>query len=167
MKIAAVLIPLAIFLLPTIIQVVMALRYGAKGKDLFKSSLLMTASNRKKLLAFICVYWCAFAVSLSWSAYVFSSNTWLSVSIGLVWALIFLIPMLIAVLKASKKPVPPTENFPEPKTGLEFENRAVDLLSARMNKANKIFGWFMVGWVAIVIVLVIILTIIALTVGLD
>jgi len=158
MKIAAILIPLAIFLIPTIMQVVMAIRYGTKGKDPFKNSHPMTANKRKKLITFVYVYMCALVASISWAVYVFSSNFWLSISIGLAGIAIVSITLSMGTRKASKLPTPPPEGYPDSKTELDALNKRADIQSEDFLKGMK--RYLVIG-IPLIILICIIVAIIA------
>ncbi len=165
MKLAAIFIPLTLFLLPTIIEVYIALRHGAKEMDPFKSFRKLTAERRKKFMALFCLYWCVFAASISWAAYVFSNNIWLSVLIGLIWIAPISIAMLTGTRRATKLSEPPPEGYPDSKTELDALNKRVDIASEHFNTAfmkwMKRYFKFVVLPLLIVLIILIILGIIA------
>jgi hypothetical protein len=160
MKLAAVLVPVAIFLLlPWIMSFIWAIWIKKKSKDSFKGPRPMTNTERKQLNVIIVLYMYIFAGSLSWSVYVFSHNGWLSAVIGLAFVLPFSIIMPIMSRRVSKALAPPPGGWPDEKARLDALRKwQADQEERQYKKISKL-KWWIVGIFAFILLLLIIMAI--------
>ncbi|MFA5056296.1 MAG: hypothetical protein WC562_09065 [Dehalococcoidia bacterium] len=166
MKLAAVLVPVATFLLlPWIMSFIWAIWIKRTSKDAFRGPRPITSSERRKLNIIICLYMYIFAGTVSWSVYVFSHNVWLSAVIGLAWVLPVSIMMPIMSRRVSKALQPPPGGWPDEKARLDAFNKWQAEREEREYKKIEKLKWWIVGWILIPLVLVIILVILCVTLG--
>jgi hypothetical protein len=167
MKLAAVLVPIAIFLLlPWIMSFIWAIWIKRTSKDSFRGSRPITSSERKKLNVIVCLYMYIFAGSVSWSVYVFSHHVWLSAAIGLAWVLPFSIMMPIMSRRVSKALEPPPGGWPDEKARLDALNKwRADQEERQYKKLSKAKWWLVALYLVIPVVMMIILVILVITLG--
>ena len=155
MKIAAVLVPLAIFLLPTLALIIHIIVRIMRGKDLWDSTYPARPDNpaKARIVAYsiAIAYWLAFNAAISWSVYVFTDEAILSVCSG---AVLLVIPaiQLIATRLTRGLPGPPPEGFPDDKAFLEWDNKRCDLLSKNLGKLFIKYTIFVTAVVLLIVV---------------
>ncbi len=164
MKIAAVFVPAAIFLLlPPIMSFIWAIWIKRTSKDSFRGPRPLTNRERKQLNIIICLYMYILAGSVLWSVYVFSHNVWLSAVIGLALALPYSIITIMKSRQVSKALAPPPGGWTDEKARLDALHKwQADQEERSYNKISKL-KWWIVGTIAFIVILWIIITIMAAT----
>jgi hypothetical protein len=159
MKIAAVVVPIALLVVPTLLIMLLSMRQIVKGKN--KSKARPIGGRRRKLFLFsACSYLVVFIASICWAIYVYVGNKWL-VALCFIWTLFILtISILHSRRLASRMPKRPPEGFQNDQAALEFENKKADIYSEDFNNsirstgiALKPFAWLLVIIIVIIIAL--------------
>jgi hypothetical protein len=145
-KIAAILVPVTLFLLPTFVHAALVVVHGVRGDDTFASRPL-TQGQRRMFFRLAAVYGVVTVVSIGWSIHVFTEEMAYLLLYGL--SLVAMVGLVIFMRRDSPiYPKPPPEGFPDEKARLDWENRIHDIMYEHVNK--RVLSWKF--WAAIFLV---------------
>jgi hypothetical protein len=146
MKIAAILVTLALFLLPTFTHAGYIVWLGLQGKE-DKLSKPLSKSSRKKFFIAVFVYLLVILpISISWALYVFTSDIWSCAIVYFFWVIIIAILVLIQRHMSSTLPKPPEGRWPDEKTRLDAIAKWRDTVQEQRYKETESIVLGRRGW---------------------
>ena len=144
MKLAAVLVPAALLVLPTFLGAAMVIGHALRG-DYDYGTRPVTVSRARKFRLLALLYFVAFLASIGWAVYVFT-HTLLHLLLFALCVAALAVPSTIAYRSAAKLPKPPVDGFPDDRARLEWENKRQDALTKHNLKMILSWKW----WAAMV-----------------
>ena len=115
MKIAAILVPVALFLIWSFAGMAISASNTKRSKGEENTRPIPRKDSKRLVIIYVLIF-LIFSISVAWSAYVFTGRIWLSVLFFLIWSL----PVPIAIFLARlKMPKPPPGGWPDEKARLD------------------------------------------------
>ncbi len=116
MKIAAILVPVALFLIMSFAGMAISLSHAKRGRGIESSRPIPRKDSKRLVISMYLLMFVILPASVAWSAYVFTGLIWLSVLFFLLWSL----PVLIVIFLVRRwMPKPPPGGWPDEKTRLD------------------------------------------------
>ena len=116
MKIAAILVPVALFLIWSFAGMAISASNTKRSKGEECTRPIPRKDSKRLVISMYLLMFVIFTASVAWSAYVFTRLIWLSVLFFLIWPLLVLVPILLA---RRRMPKTPPGGWPDEKARLD------------------------------------------------